>query len=374
MINGVQLGARLLVLWGILRLCGCALVDDGNEEIISVSTRFDQRHAIKFNAAGVTHYEAGHPQMAVTSFENALCHNPNFGPALNNMGRVHFDKNDLFQAAMAFEKAMELMPGNPLPMNNLGLVFESAGRIDEAIELYGMAHEIEPTCAEFLGNLVRARIRMGERDESIREQLKHLLFIDTRPDWIEWAEQLLALDLNPALDRGIAGPDFNEFDSPDRDERPWSIGEPLPRPADPIPLPEPDPTPLDAPGPAVPNPPLPQSGSNSPSQQAFPEPEPSIVPPLPPSPGQIAVPADAQLMIPEPRSQPVDEVSSTPSQPPAVARGLNGPRSPNAAAAGPLASRPAPRQATAGQNGWRSTATSNTEVFTPQFQPPQVKR
>ncbi len=149
-----QLGLRWLMLWGMLYLAGCSLFRGSNEEIISLSTRLDRNHAIHFNAAGVTHYQAGHLPLALVSFENALSHDATFGPAHNNMGRVFFDKSDLFQAAMSFEKAMQLMPGDPAPINNLGLVFESAGRTVEAIELYQTAHQINPTCAEYLGNLV----------------------------------------------------------------------------------------------------------------------------------------------------------------------------------------------------------------------------
>jgi hypothetical protein len=80
-----------------------------------------------------------------------------------------------------------------------------AGRLEDAIAMYYTAHELEPTNPEYLGNLTRARIRRGDRDEMLRHELQQLLFIDARPDWIDWAEDQLALVLGPP--RQGSGPD-----------------------------------------------------------------------------------------------------------------------------------------------------------------------
>jgi len=99
------------------------------------------------------------------------------------------------------------MPERAEPFNNLGLTFEAAGRLADAIEMYYSATELEPSNPEFLGNLMRARVMRGDRDETMRLGLKELLFVDTRPDWIGWAEDQLALNLDRDLPQATLNTD-----------------------------------------------------------------------------------------------------------------------------------------------------------------------
>ena len=91
------------------------------------------------------------------------------------------------------------MPYQAEPRNNLGLVFERAGKINSAAEAYGKAHEIQPDNPEYLGNLARASVRMGESTDETRRLLEELVLKDDRPEWRDWAMSTL-LRINDGRD------------------------------------------------------------------------------------------------------------------------------------------------------------------------------
>jgi Tfp pilus assembly protein PilF len=124
---------------------------------------------------------------------DALAADVMFGPAHNNLGKVYFAQKNLYLAAWEFTYAAKLMKDQPEPRNNLGLVFEASGKFDEAVAEYTEARKVKSDNAEFLGNEARARLRRGDRDAQVRELLEHLIAVDTRPAWIEWARQRLTL-------------------------------------------------------------------------------------------------------------------------------------------------------------------------------------
>ena len=159
----------------------------------------------------IKHLSVGQIEHAEPLLVKAIKADRRYAPAHNNMGLVHFDNNDLFRAALSFQEAMRFDPQSPEPQNNLGLTFEAAGRTLAAIEHYQAAHELAPTDAEYLGNLVRARLRSGETAFEMRNELQQLLFIERRPDWIEWIEDQLELFTNPNLDRGPETPDLDQL-------------------------------------------------------------------------------------------------------------------------------------------------------------------
>lgn len=141
--------------------------------------------------------EAGQLQAAEQALREALEADVTFGPAHNNLGKVYFEQGKLYEAAWRFEYAIELMPDQPEPHNNLGLVMEAARRLDAAIEHYEQAHELAPENVEILGNLVRSRLRRGDRGDEVRRQLQDLVLKDTRPEWVAWAhEQLSRIERN----------------------------------------------------------------------------------------------------------------------------------------------------------------------------------
>jgi len=125
--------------------------------------------------------------------QNALDADITYGPAHNNLGTVYMNEGNLYQAAWEFQYAAKLMPYQPQPKNNLGLALEAAGKLDDAVTCYDQALQIEPDNPDVLGNEARARIRRGDKDDKVRQLLEKLQTIDTRPQWVEWARERLAM-------------------------------------------------------------------------------------------------------------------------------------------------------------------------------------
>ena len=84
-----------------------------------------------------------------------------FGPAHNTLGKLYFDQKKFYLAAWEFEYAMKTMPNRAEPVNNLGLVYEMVEQTDEAVVHYQKAVDLEPGNPQYVGNLIRARIRRG---------------------------------------------------------------------------------------------------------------------------------------------------------------------------------------------------------------------
>jgi tetratricopeptide (TPR) repeat protein len=158
------------------------------------------------NQHGIHYVQHNQLGKAEHKFKEAIQADSSFGPAYNNLGLVFFHQHDFFEAARAFESAHERWPESPEPLNNLGLLMETVARPDEALAYYQEASELDPICAEYLGNMLRARIRMELIDEETLSQLHRLLLIEKRTEWQDWAREQLALFNNPNLDRGPAQP------------------------------------------------------------------------------------------------------------------------------------------------------------------------
>lgn len=172
---------------------GCHGPGGRQMEIVKTKHRTDRQRAEAFHAEGVKLIKKGKPEKASEAFQKAIDADETFGPAYNNLGLLHFQRRQLYAAANAFQRAADLMPDRAEPFNNLGLTLESAAKPHEALALYQTAVDRDPENAEYLGNLLRIRIRCGEPVASLREGFQRLLLLDTRPDWIHWAEEHLAL-------------------------------------------------------------------------------------------------------------------------------------------------------------------------------------
>ena len=181
-------------------LSGCQLWEHPGELIVATGES-DHEVARHLERKGRRAFEHGNLEKAASLFERAVLAAPDYGPAHNNLGLVHYEQGDLYAAAWDFERAAGAMPDRPEPVNNLGLVYETAGRIEEAIAQFAAAHELSPNDPVYLANLVRARRIRGDIDASLEEQLRHLLLIETRPEWREWAEDQLVLFLPSELRR-----------------------------------------------------------------------------------------------------------------------------------------------------------------------------
>lgn len=130
---------------------------------------------------------------AEQALQSALVADVTYGPAHNNLGKVFFARCDYYLAAWEFEYARRLMPEAAEPNNNLGLVYEAVEKLDEAVAMYTIAYQMRPEDPEIIGNLARVRMKRDERDGEARRLLSELILYDTRPCWVDWAREHLAL-------------------------------------------------------------------------------------------------------------------------------------------------------------------------------------
>jgi|GEM_PF-4909821 len=169
--------------------------------------------ASELNQKGIRFVQKNQMQHAEKMFEQATHVDPSFGQAYNNLGLVYYHQHDFFEAAQVFAAAIDHLPESPEPLNNLGLVMESVARPVDAMALYQQAHELAPTNADYLGNLLRARIRNDVCDDELLSQLHALLLYEKRTEWQDWAREQLALIHNLELDRGPSKPASESLDA-----------------------------------------------------------------------------------------------------------------------------------------------------------------
>ncbi len=162
-------------------------------ETISDPINRNTELALRENARAMALYEEGKLDEAEASLRSALKADVMFGPAHNNLGKVYFEQKKYYLAAWEFEYAAKLMPHRSEPRSNLGLVFEAVGRLDDAVVAYTQALEIGPENTKAIGNLARARVRRGDRDDEVHELLQAVVMKDDRPEWVAWARDQLHL-------------------------------------------------------------------------------------------------------------------------------------------------------------------------------------
>ena len=168
------------------------------------------------------------------------------------------------------------MPNRAEPLNNLGLTLEAGGRLPESIQQFSSAVELAPNNPEYLGNLIRARLKNGEHVEFLRMELEWLQFIERRPDWLEWTQDQLILGSRRGMDRS----EEQEEDGPE----------------------------------VVPRPPIPERPPSVPGRAPLiPERAPSIPPGAPPesiqdAPQPSPLPSPIQPLLDAPENAPLDGV------------------------------------------------------------------
>ena len=160
----------------------------------------DAERARQLNAKAAQLIKQQKYDQAERMLKNALTADISFGPAHNNLGKVYYHQSRYYLAAWEFQYAIKLMPHQPAPRNNLGLVFEHVGKLDDAVDAYQQALDLEPDNPHLLGNTARARLKRGDKGPDVRDLLSELTLKDTRPDWLKWARQKLALMPPPGTD------------------------------------------------------------------------------------------------------------------------------------------------------------------------------
>jgi len=193
MLSAVSPRYAIVVALCAATVAGCQEAGRQKMQIIKAGHTPGQSTAAAAHAEGVKLLRQGKLAKAEAAFQQAITQDENFGPAYNNLGLLHFQRRQFYAAANNFQRAADLMPDRPEPYNNLGLTLETAAKPQEAIALYQSAVERAPDNPEYLGNLLRARLHNGEPVPALREGFQKLLLLETRPEWVHWAEENVAL-------------------------------------------------------------------------------------------------------------------------------------------------------------------------------------
>jgi len=168
----------------------------------SITSREISPKAIYHNSKGLKYLSQGKTGKAETHFLKAIDFDPAFAAAHNNLGNMLLSRRDLYQAAWEFQRASQLEPNSIEPLVNLGLIHDEADRLEEAVEFYEQSLKVNPRSPIALGNLVRARIKQDHDPTEIHSMLRDLVLFDTRREWVDWAQELLATRYRPDYGAG----------------------------------------------------------------------------------------------------------------------------------------------------------------------------
>lgn len=104
---------------------------------------------------GVAFLQHGFEDQALTSFQQSIDRNPNYGPAYYNLGLIYLNRNDVDQARVNIEKAVLLDANNADAWNNLGVVYGQKGDYGKAEECFEKTLKLQPAHLLAIQNLVK---------------------------------------------------------------------------------------------------------------------------------------------------------------------------------------------------------------------------
>lgn len=108
--------------------------------------------------------------------------NPNFIPALTELGLIYETAGRHEEASRFYEQVVIRMPDNPIALYNLGAAEGKAGRLSEAREHLRRAVEIEEGFWQAWLNLGNTYVSGGELDSAEKCYLKTLEIVPDNPD------------------------------------------------------------------------------------------------------------------------------------------------------------------------------------------------
>ncbi len=215
----------LVVVTAVLALPGCALWKEQKQpatyETVAANPTYDTAEAEKQHAKALkilngcscfnsvlallsseeTLLKAQVEELALAEghLQKALIADVTYGPAHNTLGLVYTIQRKFYLAAWEFDYAAKLMPEQVEPLYNLGLLYEVSDKLDSAIECYEQALALAPRDPLVLGSLTSVRMKNGQSVDELRPMLEAIVFGDNRPEWIEWARDLLGTNPIPMV-------------------------------------------------------------------------------------------------------------------------------------------------------------------------------
>jgi len=114
--------------------------------------RINQQEADAYYNQGVTWYNKGKYDRAISDYNKAIEINPKYAKAYNNRGIVWYNKGKYDIAIADYNKTLEINPRDAKAYNNRGVAWYHKGKYDRAISDYTKAIEINPKYANAYGN------------------------------------------------------------------------------------------------------------------------------------------------------------------------------------------------------------------------------
>jgi tetratricopeptide (TPR) repeat protein len=171
--------------------------------------------ALYLNNRGADELRAGHPDIAVRFFDDAVRLAPEFAPTWGNVGVARRRLGDIPGAFQAYQRALEIEPDNPTILSNLASLYRALGRHQEAdnalvaanltlasphvlivrgdleltqghvsaaMKLYKRARDVSPNLADAWVALARGELARKDVDQAQKYLTKALALEPGNPD------------------------------------------------------------------------------------------------------------------------------------------------------------------------------------------------
>ncbi len=126
--------------------------------------------------------QQGKLSKAADCFRAAVRLQPDFTPALNNLGTALQGIGQVDEAIICFQEALRLNPDLAVIHCNLGAVLQARSEIDAAIASYERALRLQPDLYPAYTNLRQLLVSLGRMDEADQLYRKAIAF---KPDWAQ---------------------------------------------------------------------------------------------------------------------------------------------------------------------------------------------
>lgn len=129
-----------------------------------------------YDSRGLSFFEMGQRNNAITDFNKAIALNPNWYEPYINRGFTYSEMGQLEKALEDFDKAITACPRCAQAYNNKGMIYGKAGLLDKAIEQFSRALDIMPDSLIY-ANRGLAYYRLGENERAL-EDLNKAIALD----------------------------------------------------------------------------------------------------------------------------------------------------------------------------------------------------
>ena len=156
-----------------------------NEKKLTIKETFD---------LAVQNHQNNKLNVAQDLYNKILEIDPNYVPALNNIGLIYQGLRENQKAKECYEKAIEINPNYAIARNNLGNIFKDLGEYQKAKDCFEKAIEIDPDREAFYSSLSTLYTgKLDELEKSINLSYKALKIYQNNSKFINQSIPLFKL-------------------------------------------------------------------------------------------------------------------------------------------------------------------------------------